>query len=70
MHNGMTRIPPVVPPDAPQAAAEYVGTALSSALRSVGDGLGSLAARAEAYPLVAIGIVAGVFFLLRLLRRR
>jgi len=70
MHTGMTPIPPDLPGRAPQAAAEYVGTALSSALRSVGDGLGSLAARAGENPLLTIAVVGAILFLLRILRRR
>ena len=53
-----------------QAAAEYVGVALSGAMRSIGNGLRSAGQRIEDEPLYAIAAVVAVLILLRLMRRR
>lgn len=53
-----------------QAAAEYVGVALTGALRGIGDGLRSAGRYMENNPLILAAAVVGLFVLMRLLGRR
>ena len=70
MHISLTGIAAGAIVAADQAAAEYVGTALSGAMRSIGNGLRSAGRKIEDEPLLTIAAIVAVLVLLRLLRRR
>lgn len=53
-----------------QAAAEYVGVTLQTAMRSIGTGLGSAGRYLEANPVVLVAAVVALLVLVRLLTRK